>query len=569
MSSDMTDKKKFYHKKRENDVIDGSAVDAENSNRTSSNRSSDAKQLSPEEKIQQERQLRELLSALAAKKGNQEAPQQPSKELSFVDKVKGLRKYSLKQILIMSVNKIFAAMAGGVHYLDRFVNFVVKPTDPNRNEVIAFARPPILFGAYIIVVFVVFGGLWASFAPLDSAAHAMGRVIASSNRKIIQHPDGGVIKSILVKQGDHVKKGDTLLILNNTKHLAEYEIILSSYRQYAAMEARFIAERDQLDEISFPDIVLDGKDIDEVEKMIQTQNNVFQSRKQVLNAKIEMHNNSIDQYTKQIESLNTRHKYHSKSLKYLSERIESSKKLQKQGFDSKAHLLELKDRKSSIKAGIADDNMQISRLKEEISKSKLAIAHEKSSHLTEVLSHLRDVSAKKNEYRERYIEYQDIIRRTHIQSPVDGFVIDVMYHTIGGVVHPGHEVAQIAPEKDPLIIEAHIDPKEISSIVEGQEAKIKFLAFKSRTSPTFTGTVMSISPDLVVDRASRERGGQGYYVAKIQIHMDEFNKIAKRYNLKLVQGMQTDIQIIRGTRTLLRYLLDPVLDQMFKSLIER
>ncbi|MEY3196833.1 MAG: Alkaline protease secretion protein AprE, partial [Pseudomonadota bacterium] len=163
----------------------------------------------------------------------------------------------------------------------------------------------------------------------------------------------------------------------------------------------------------------------------------------------------------------------------------------------------------------------------------------------------------------------DALERALIVSPVDGIVNVINTATIGGFVAGGQEIAEVSPEKDTLIVEAKISPKNIAYVHPGLKAKMNFTAFKGRTTPTFVGVVISVSPDLVQEKQPQPGMEGAYYIAHIEIDMTEFNKEAKRLNLTLLPGMGVDVNIVTGTRTLMRYLLDPVTDNMFRAFKEK
>lgn len=191
--------------------------------------------------------------------------------------------------------------------------------------------------------------------------------------------------------------------------------------------------------------------------------------------------------------------------------------------------------------------------------------------MAEILKELKDTQASATEMRERYIHAKDSLDHAVLTSPVDGIVIVLNYHTIGGVVHPGGlPVAEISPSRDFLVVEAKIPARNIDSVHVGLLAKMRFSAFKSRTTPMFTGKVVSISADVVVDRnAQPGTTDPNVYMARIEMDMDEFNKVAEIRGIKLHPGMQAEVQIVTGTRTLLKYLFDPITDTMFKAMKEK
>ncbi|MGV2432672.1 MAG UNVERIFIED_CONTAM: HlyD family secretion protein [Rickettsiaceae bacterium] len=186
----------------------------------------------------------------------------------------------------------------------------------------------------------------------------------------------------------------------------------------------------------------------------------------------------------------------------------------------------------------------------------------------QTLQELERAQQNLGEIKQKLAQAKDAYEKSVMVSPVDGIVNVLRPTTIGGLV--GNElVAEISPDKDFLVVEARVAPKDIGYVTNGMKAKLRFGAFKSRTTPTFTGKVVSISPDVVVDKSADPRAENAYYQARIEMDMEEFEKDAKRLNLVLLPGMQVDVQIITGTRTLLRYLLDPITDNMFKGLKEK
>lgn len=533
-------------------------------------------ELTPE-KLQQLQQLQMMFAAMAQQQQGQQKQQdnqqqEPKKKFNIAD-LKNItwddvRNFNYKQQLIKLANYLFKQMGHVVVHIDRFMNFVVHRDSPDRNDVVQYARPPILFGVYVVSIFVIFGGLWASFAPLDSAAVAVGTVIPSTNKKIIQHQEGGIVKEIRVKQGDQVREGDVLVVLDETKFRTSYEVALNNYRTNAALEARLIAERDGAEQVEFPEFLIADQSVPVVGKLMEVQSNLFVARKNYAREKLEANLKTIEQHRQRIHGLEVEKQALEERLSYLSERVQAYTELSAKGYSHRAALLEQKGTQAQYKAEIAKSGAQISQLEEEISKVEVTIASDKNELLSRVLAELKETQQNLTKSKEEYTYAKDAIDRSIIRSPVDGHVIDIKAHTVGGIIRQTEEIAQIAPDKDLLIIEAKVEPKDIASIVVGLKAKIKFSAFKSRTSPSFSGVVTSLSPDLVVDYAPNG-AKMPAYIAKIQIDMEEFNALGKRFNLTLVPGMQAEVQIIRGTRTLMRYLLDPVADQMFRAFTEK
>ncbi|WP_375319385.1 HlyD family type I secretion periplasmic adaptor subunit [Candidatus Tisiphia endosymbiont of Oplodontha viridula] len=472
----------------------------------------------------------------------------------------------LSQKIIVSLSK---TIQNTLYYLDRFINFVTKNNDVDRNDVVQTARTPILFGIYIIIFFVLVGGIWGSCAPLDSAAGASGVLVTYSNKKIINHQEGGIIANIFIKQGDKVKIGDKLIELEDTKIKSQYEITLSQYRHALATESRLIAERDNQDKIEFPKLLTEAINLPEVARVIHTQESLFYSKKEVYKSEKNALHQRIEQLNKKIEGLQAKKIAYMKSLEVAKDRLKAMHTLHEKGFAQKAALLELESREANFKSEIAMTDTEIAGTKHAITESEISIINLQNKYTEKTLTELKEAQGQVSHLKEQFTAYKDSLSRTVVKSPVDGIINVLNFHTIGGVIAPGVPIVEISPTNDTLIIEARVPQKNIDSVHEGLLAKIRFSAFKSRTTPLFTGKVVRISPDTVQDRNQMQQGPETFYIAIIEIDMDEFNKIAKARKLELHPGMQVEVQIVTGTRTLLRYLLDPITDTMFRAFKEK
>lgn len=483
-------------------------------------------------------------------------------------KLQEMPKY--KRIFMQFMQKIMPKMQVAVEHLDRFVNFVTKPTDSDRNDVAQAARAPILFGTWVIIIFFGFGMLWAGLAPLDSASHAMGTVISSTKIKTLQHRAGGTVEKIFVKQGDHVKEGDPIIALDEKQFKFQYGVILNQYRTLKASESRLIAERDNLPNIEFAPELLKDAEQPEVAKILATQRTLFQSKRDLI-ATLEKHTaQRIEQTKKTIEGYEERKISAHKTNEIWEERLKSAKQLLAKGFMSKSQYSDIESKAADARSNDIGTDAELIKTQQEISRIEIELMQQKSDMLTRTVGELKETQASLAEAEEKMIVAKDDLEKAVIVSPVDGIVNVIHATTIGGVIGPGAPIAEVSPEKDVLIVEAKIRPADIAYLRVGQDAKMNFTAYKSRTTPVFMGKLVSISPDIVMERQQVPGGEAGYYVGMIEIDMKEFIKEKERLNLSpLMPGMQVDVQIIRGTRTLLRYILDPITDNMFKAFKEK
>ncbi len=507
------------------------------------------------EKLEQIKQLQQMLIQQQAGGAGQAQLAKPSK-------------WTVKGFFLA----VLQSMSDAVKFVDQLIYLVVKPNSDNVNDVVKSARSPILFGLFVMIFFVFFAGIWASIAPLDSAAVAIGTVVSSTQKKVVNHQEGGIIKAIFVKVGDKVKKGDKLIELDDSRLRSEYENTLNQYRTFLASEARLLAEINHYDKIEYPEFINKDKSISDVTKIIETQDNLFTSKNKVMDAERDSIKQKVQQLNKQIEGLNAKKEALKKNLEATVDRLEATKKLNQKGFAQKSALLELESRDASLRSEIAVTDTEITRTEQEITKTDIELLNFESKFTTQTLTELKEAQSQLSTNRERYNYLQEALARVIIKSPVDGTINNINFHTVGSTIPAGQPIIEISPTDDKLVIEAKVEPKQIDSIKEGLVAKIRFSAFKSRTTPLFLGKVISVSPDIIMDHQQRAPGDPlsgGYYLARIELDAANFKELAEPRKLVLHPGMQAEVQLITGTRTLLRYLLDPVIDAMFKGFKEK
>lgn len=478
-----------------------------------------------------------------------------------------------KRYFMKTMQYLGPKMQIAIHHMDRLINFITQKSDKDRNDVLQASRGPILFGMWVAIIFFGFGGMWAAIAPLDSASPAIGTLISSTNIKILQNKDGGTIKEIFVKQGDKVKKGSPIMAFDETPIKVRHDIALNRFRSLKAAEGRLKAERDDLPYIEFSSKLLKDAEKYEVAKIIATERKVFQSRKESVELLEKLTEQRIFQNKKEIESLKERKASMAKNREVLEDRLKANQELFKKGIIPKSQMAEIESKYVEAKSNDLSTDSSILKLEEESSKIAVELAERKSEMLNRTATQLEEVQRNLEEARQSYIDAKDSYDKIVVTSPVDGVVNDLKVKTVGSVVGQGAPLAEISPLNDILVVETKISPRSIAYIAPGMKTKLRFSAFKSRTTPVFDGVVTSISPDVVREQqpVSNDRGQPEYafYVARVEIDMDDFNKQAKRLNLELLPGMQAEVQIITGTRTLLRYLLDPITDNMFKAFIEK
>lgn len=413
-----------------------------------------------------------------------------------------------------------------------------------------------------IILFVVFGigGGWASLAPLDSAVYASGQVAVESYRKTIQHLEGGIVRDVRVHDGQDVRAGDVLLVLDPTQTSSELEAVRSQLVAAQAQEARLLAERDDADEVVFKDSDLSTAD-KRVQEARASERQIFIASRDARRGEVNVLKNRAAELEQQIrgytEIIASKE---SLSKSYASE-IKDLNSLLKEGFVSNERLRDQERNLSRLQAEIADQRSSIARAKVQIGETRLQILQTTQKFKSDVASKLADAQSRVYEARERLAALQDKFNRTEVKAPVDGMVMGLAVHTIGGVVQPGTNLLDIVPDAAKLIVETHIEPKDIDRVELGRKAEVRFSAFSHATTPIIEGELIYVS----ADRLTNERDGTPYYLGRVKLTDQGVKDLGHR---ELVPGMPADVLINTGSRTMLQYLLKPARNAMARSMIE-
>ena len=409
-------------------------------------------------------------------------------------------------------------------------------------------RPVVIVGLLIVGVF--FGGLggWASVAPLSSAAIAPGILSVESNRKTVQHLEGGLIESIYVREGEQVQAGQVLVRLDNTRAHANLEQLISRYRGAVAQEARLIAERDGSDETGFAHILTASSDNPEVVEIMSGERSIFEARQQSLRAQAAIIEQRVSQYEEEIRGLQGQIESEVTRLELIGEEIASHQALVEKKLSGTQQLMALKREQAEITGERSRHVSAIARVKQNIAEERLKILGLDTSQINEVVSELREVQTTMFDLEERIRAAEDVLMRTEIKSPLSGTIVDLQIHTDGGVITPGAPLMDIVPSNERLVIQAQVNPEDIDSVQPGLSAQVVLTAFDRRNVAPLEGKVVSVSADRLVD----EQTGQPFFLARIELPDTQG---ANETALELYPGMQAEVMIITGQRTALEYLL--------------
>ena len=413
-------------------------------------------------------------------------------------------------------------------------------------------RLPIIIGFTIIALFFGALGGWAALAPLESAAIAPGEVTIDSNRKTIQHLEGGIIGEILVRDGDIVSAGHVLVRLEEIQSRAELELLRSRYVMASAVEARLIAERDGWDEVAFPEWLLDRLEEAEIIETVSGQINIFASRRESFGHQSSILRRRIAQFGEEIKGLEGQISAENSQLALIAEESEDVRRLVELGLARRPRLLALERETAALEGRRSQNMARIARAKQSISEAELHISELRTTMVNEVVQQLSETQAEMFDLAERIRASNDKLVRTEVRAPIGGTIVNLQVHTTGGVVAPGAPLLDIVPSDDPLVIEAQIDPSDIDVVHVGLNAQVRISAFSQRNMAPIAGVVTYVS----ADRFNDERTGIGYYVARIKLQ--EKDLAAALQGAVLQPGMQAEVMITTGARTALEAIISPL-----------
>ncbi len=403
-------------------------------------------------------------------------------------------------------------------------------------------------------------GLWAFIAPIDGAALAPGFVTVKSHKKTVQHLDGGIVSQLLVKDGDIVKAGDLLLTLDGTENKAQLEITRGQYLTLLAQVARLEAERDGKPKVIYPEGFNSVSDSRAIEAK-RTEEQIFTARKNAHEGEMAVLNQRIGQLNSKVDGLKGQQASKQDLLASYKEELRDLKELLAEGFVDKQRLRDV-ERQHSLNSGeisalfaeIAASQIQIGETKLEILQLEKKFQEEVAGKLSEAQAELYDVT-------QRMLAIRDKVVRIDIKAPVDGRVMGLAVHTLGGVILPGHPILEIVPQQEELVIEAQVTPLDIDRVNIGLVAEVRFSAFKQAITPVIEGKVINLSADRLIE----EKSGTPYYLAQIELTPDSYQKMQ---HLELVPGMPVEVLIKTGERTVFEYLTKPISNAFARAFIE-
>lgn len=405
----------------------------------------------------------------------------------------------------------------------------------------------------LLVIGISFGGflVWGFSANLDSAAYGSGKIVVESHRKTIQHLEGGIIKTILVKEGDKVRKGQVLLELDGTQAQANLDIVQGQLYALQARRARLLAELENASDIDFPAALRLAAENPEVEEVLVNQTDLFTARRDAHLNQVSLLQNQVEELNDEISALSAQAKSASEQLVLIAQEISGVKELLDKGLETKPRLLALQRAASELRGRRGEMEGRISQSRQTIGTTQLKLVDLENQRRKDIVDQLDDTQNAIADLSDRVTAARDVVNRRDIVAPEDGVVVNLKVSTPGGVIAPGEPLMDLVPQQDELIIDARLRPDQITMVHEGLPAKVQLLAYSRRRVPMLPARVIHVSADQLVDPQ-----GTPYFEVKVEL-TDEAEKLMPDF-VELVPGMPANVLIALGERKAIDYLLSPL-----------
>ena len=438
----------------------------------------------------------------------------------------------------------------------------VKP--PSEAEVAGLlsARKSVLLGGITSAVLVFGFGLWAVFSEISGAIVASGQLEVSQSRQIVQHPDGGVVAEIAVKEAQQVQAGDLLIRLDGALVKSELAIVEGQLFEVMARSARLTAERDDAPEPVFAGELAElAKTRPEVAELIEGQRSLFIARRDTVRKQSEQLQKRSAQIAAQIEGVDAQVAALSEQLALIEQELTDQRTLLEKGLAQSSRVLALEREASRLQGSVGE--LQSSRAQAEgrATEVELEVLRLAAVRREEANTQLRDIGAKVLELAERRRALTEQTNRLEIRAPVSGTVLGLAVTTPRSVIRPADPVLYLIPQDRPLVINAQVQTIHVDEVHVGQKVRLMFPAFSSRTTPELWGHVVSISADALVD----ERAQMAFYKAEIKLDPGEAQRLE---GLTLIPGMPVEAFIETGARSPMAYLLKPFTDYFVNAFRE-
>ena len=442
--------------------------------------------------------------------------------------------------------------------LDRIAIFKNLDQPGSRKSI----RSHLIAGLVIVGILTCGLGGWAATAQISGALIAPGSIVVDSNVKKVQHPTGGVVGEVKVRDGDRVKVGDVVVRLDDTMAKASLAIVTKGLNGLWARAARLTAELDGAERITFPPQLLDSIADPEVKTLIANEVKQFDLRSSGRTGQKAQLKERIAQLREEIGGLEAQENAKSREIELIQKELVGVRDLFAKNLVQISRLTVLERDAARLEGDRAQFIAQRAQAKGKITEIELQVIQIDKDLSNEVSKEMREINDKIGEFVERKVTAEDQLRRIDIRAPQDGMVLQSNVHTVGGVITAGDAIMLIVPDADNLSVEAKVNPQDIDQLRLGQKTLLRLSAFNQRTTPELNGVVSRISADTTVD----QRTGQSHYTIRVALPPAE---VAKLGEVRLIPGMPVEAFVQTGDRTMISYLAKPFSDQLMRAFREK
>ncbi|MDY0189362.1 MAG: HlyD family type I secretion periplasmic adaptor subunit [Desulfuromonas sp.] len=432
---------------------------------------------------------------------------------------------------------------------------------PKLNIAFADSKRIIFAGLLVIGVFFGIGGIWVSVAEISGAVIASGEVRVDTERKTVQHLEGGIVKDILVRNGDKVETGQSLIVLDSSRIVAAANQISLQLAAAKLDDLRFQAEKNLANHVDWPQR---GADIsaEKFAELLDSARKVFVSGRRALENQLDLLKKQTDQLYQQDLSLTGRLVAEQKVVDTLQEELTAKLVLYEKNYIDKTVILGLQRAIAERQGQQAQLRGSQAELRERVAEFELRGVALENEYRQEAVNQQAKVQQRISDLQQQLMPLLDARQRLTISAPVAGEVVALQVHSVGGVISPGQPILDIVPHDSPLIVECHIQVKDITHVFKGQEADVQLVAFEQRTTPKILGRVVYISADRILQKTAY--GEQPTYVVQVELDKKQLNE----NNLYLTAGMPCAVFIRTEPRTVLDYALEPLKENFDRALRE-
>jgi HlyD family type I secretion membrane fusion protein len=436
--------------------------------------------------------------------------------------------------------------------------------DQPQAQLPTSSKKIILLGLFFVALFIGGVAAWIATAEIQGAVIAPGQVIVESYRKLVQHLDGGIVQEILVREGDVVQKGQVLIRLDGERVMATRDLYQGQMDALQAREARLVAEKERQKRIDWPDSLMARAQVPEVAESMETEQEVFVSRRAAKESQKALYRSQIQQLQSQIAGQEEQLMLTRATIDSLQEEITAKRPLLEGRYLDRSHIMELERSFNANQVRADELRSAVKVATERIAELRLKIEDLETVYVTEAVSELAQTRQAIMDLRERLRPAEDASRRLEITAPEAGVVVNLKVRTEGGVIQGGQPLMEIVPRNSGLIVSAMVAPDKIDEVKPGQRASVSLSAFPTRYTPKVDGTVSYISADRVEPESPYI---PPHYLVYVELNPESLSEAIEDIN-RLTPGMPAEVYIQTEAKTVLDYILSPITESMDRALRE-